>query len=618
MEDVERQVVQAGNSLSDPAEVRGIGYLEDVEVDPFGQDQGQYATYEPGDKQYDDQERNKIKEELSTEQAKQKPNKDLLADLADELALNPEDRPEMAPQSVLRDALGQLEKAKIEQNSLGSRLRSVFGGGNEQMEGLAQVEGRLEDSIPNTGAELSAQRALAEQLVARDNARFDPEVEAYNNFRAEAEASAIGRDFVAGGGGTMADEAIGRIGEVRSLGKANETAQVIRYAGDSSSFPIATNMNGVYVDPRTGQPIAVQETQPTALAGSNTPNSANQLNAPTRESATEYVARMMPDYKQQGRVFGDYPQVDITGATTLFADRVRGLAGGGFEAAADMPTNVRSIEEFDRTLNMVREAGLGMGKKFYSMEKTDGGVKKKRSMDPGPQEIMNYLRYTPAEQEELAGALYQLDSARRSSVNQNPDSMYFTRTGPRGSMEDVRFDAPEAIDPRDGAAQIAKFTRGERIEGQQISEAIRGLSPEAAMPYKGTLIERNDKGEMRETKSPIIRQTKLPTPSSPGEKGPEYVRRIRTARGQNETPEDVAETRRLQMNNFVAGERAKRSASERAQKERDITNRSGTAPTLTKVYGDGDAARQVTDDARRQSEDMSLSDLIRSIRTRRG
>ena len=80
----------------------------------------------------------------------------------------------------------------------------------------------------------------------------------------------------------------------------------------------------------------------------------------------------------------------------------------------------------------------------------------------------------------------------------------------------------------------------------------------------------------------------------------------------------MAETRRLQMNNFVAGERAKRSASERAKTEQDIANRIGTPPTQTKVYGDGDAARQVVDDARRQSEDMSLSDLIRNIRSRRG
>ena len=238
-------------------------------------------------------------------------------------------------------------------------------------------------------------------------------------------------------------------------------------------------------------------------------------------------------------------------------------------------------------------------------------------MDPSPQAVLNFLRYTPTEQEQLAGALFQLDAARRSSVNQNPDSMYFTRTGPRGSMEGVTFDAPEAINPRDGAAEIAKFTRGERIEGQQVSEAIRGLSPEAAMPFKGATVELNKRGERREVKQPIIRQTKISTPASPGEKGPEYVRRIRTARGQNETPEDVAETRRLQMNNFVAGERSKRAASERQKKEQDMANRVGTPPTQTKVYGDGDMQRQVEDDARRQSEDMSLSDLISSIRRRR-
>ena len=164
MEDVERQVVQAGNSLGDPAEVRGIGYLQEVEVDPFGQDQGQYATYEPGDKQYDEQERNKIKEQLSAEQSKRSPNKGVLADLSAELELNPEDRPEMAPQSVVKNALADLQEAKAKQNSLGSRLSRVFGGGNEQMEGLAQVEGRLEDSIPNTGAEKSAMKSFSRKI----------------------------------------------------------------------------------------------------------------------------------------------------------------------------------------------------------------------------------------------------------------------------------------------------------------------------------------------------------------------------------------------------------------------------------------------------------------------
>ena len=607
-EDIERQFAQASKSLVDPPEIRGVSYLDEVEVDPFGQDQGQYIEYQPGDKQYDEQQREKIKEELADAKSSKSRNKGLIADLSAELALNPEDRPEMAPASVMTDALRALDREKEKQAGLSSMLGRVFGGSDQGREGLAQVEGRLEELIPNTGAEASAMKALAAELVTRDAQRFDPEVRAYNNYRAEAEASALGRNFTAGGRGTMADEAIGRIGEVRSLGKVGETAQVIRYDGDSSSFPTATNMNGVYVDPRTGQPVAVQETVATALAGANTPNTANQLNAPTRESSTEYVARMMPDYSQGGRVFGDYPQVDITGATTLFADRVRGLAAGGIERAAAMPADVRSISEFGRVIDMVREEGLKRGKKFYDMEQTDGGVKSTRTTDPGPQAVLNFLRYTPAEQEQLAGALYQLDSARRSSVNQNPDSMYFTRTGPRGRMDDVTFSAAEAINPRDGQAQVAKFTRGERIEGKQVSDALRGLSPEAAMPFKG---------EIAGEKQPILRQTKVPTESSPGRKGPEYIRQIRKARGQNETPSDIEQTRKMQVNNVVAEERAKRSASDRQQKEADITARRGQPPKARKVYGDGAGQRQVEDDARRQSEDMALSDMIREMRNRR-
>ena len=606
--DVMRQMAQSQKSITDDVgapEISGVSYVQDDdEAFAFGEDVD--YNYTQGGKKItraDDEQTYRADDRGFTEDEE---TGIVRRETFDE---SRGEQVDIAPSSVLTDALAQLQRAKAEQSGLSSQLSGVFGGSNQGIEGLAQVEGRLEDSLPSTGAESAAQRALVEELVARERANVDQEMVDYNNFRAAAEASILGQQFTASGRGTMADEAIGRIGEVQSLGKAGETRHVVRFDGDSSSFPAATqNANGIYVDPRTGQPIAVQETLPTALAGSNTPNTANQLNAPTRESSTEFVARMMPDYRTGGRTFGDYPQVDITGATTLFADRVRGLAAGGFEQAAEMPKNIRSIDEFDRTVNMIREEGLRRGKKFYDMEKTDSGVKSTRTKDPGPAAILNFLHYTPAEAEQLAGALYQLDSARRSSVNQNPDSMYFTRTGPRGRMEDVSFGAAEAISPRDGATPIAKFTRGERIEGKQVSKAISGLSPAAAMPFKG---------EVAGEDQPIIRQTKVPTEKSPGRKGPEYIRQIRAARGQNKTPEDIAETRKLQVNNIVAEERAKRAASDREQKERDIAARRGSPPKQKKVFGDASGQRQVEDDARRQSEDMALSDLIRSIRARR-
>ena len=89
--------------------------------------------------------------------------------------------------------------------------------------------------------------------------------------------------------------------------------------------------------------------------------------------------------------------------------------------------------------------------------------------------------------------------------------------------------------------------------------------------------------------------------------------------GKTKTPEDINETRRMQVNNIVAEERAKRDASERQQLESDIIARRGKAPTQTKVYGSGDMQRQVEDDAREQSRDMQLSDLATNrIRRRRG
>ena len=336
-EDVERQFVQAGNSLTDGPEIRGVGYEEMPEVDPFGESQDDFQNFTANDRGFtEDEDTGLVRRETFDESYGE--------------------QIDVAPASVLSDALARLKQGT-----------ETYG--YDAFPGSAQVAGRLEEDMLSSGAEREAGRALVEEVVRQDSARFSPAVRAENDEYVANLASYLGKNFTAGGEGTMADEAIGRIGEVKSLGKVGETAQVIRYSGDTSAFPEATqNANGIYVDPRTGQPIAIQDTVPDALAGSNTPNTNNQLNAPTRESATEFVARKMPDYTQGGRVFGDYPQVDITGATTLFADRVRGLAAGGVEQASEMPDNIRSVEEFGKTIDMVREAGLAKGKKFYEMD----------------------------------------------------------------------------------------------------------------------------------------------------------------------------------------------------------------------------------------------------------
>ena len=75
-----------------------------------------------------------------------------------------------------------------------------------------------------------------------------------------------------GGPGAAADAAIARIGDVRSLGKA-KTGELDVRRESSATFPTAMRTEeGIYIDPRTRQPIEV--TEPVA-AGPNTPELAD-------------------------------------------------------------------------------------------------------------------------------------------------------------------------------------------------------------------------------------------------------------------------------------------------------------------------------------------------------
>ena len=138
---------------------------------------------------------------------------------------------DFAPQNAVRDALNELEQAAGKKDSLQSRLMGIFGGGDERQASIARIRGRLEDDLrPDTKADA----ALGAEAVRRDNKRFDSEAQAANDFRAAAEADRIARDgYTVNGPGAMADENIGRIAEIRSLGKIGETAHVVRTANDA-------------------------------------------------------------------------------------------------------------------------------------------------------------------------------------------------------------------------------------------------------------------------------------------------------------------------------------------------------------------------------------------------
>lgn len=559
-------------SQDEASDITGTKYLSEAEVDPFGQDQGQYATYEPGDKQYEEQERNKLREQL--DDARDAGDKDLARAIGQDLALNPEDRPEMAPKSVLTDALATLETDRRANQGFMSRLAGVFGGSAVDTErDLAKT--RILESLGNDRA---ADARLGRTLVKQDRQRFNDEVMEANDFRADAEAQRIARDqFTNGGLGSTADEAIGRIAEIRNLGKVNETAQVIRTAENLVKGEAVRRQDGVYLDPRTNNPIAVQGPElPAALQGSNSPSSANVLNAP--QTAREWVTAMRPEYREGGRVFGDYPQVDTTLEAATFANKVNDYVGGEVPIAPP-----RSIGEFETAVESVLDTARQKGDTMYNFDaETQRNV---ATSEPGIGAVMNKLRYNESGMERMANALFQLDAAARSSVNQNAKATFANRTG--GPTQDVVFDAKEAINPNEGAAPIARQRKGTSIRTgtttdkrgrpkavkTDIVTAMSQLSdPQAAKPFIGAVAgqEQPVGRQVFRGRSPVeVRENRMAQLRSNAAKR----RREGRPMTRTEQADAIQKLRVQQVQNYVAQARADRAASERREREKAITDR---------------------------------------------
>ena len=442
--DVMRQLAQAKNSLADvgSAELAGIALREEPEVNPFGQDQDDIQTYSR-----DEAIMYGLVPESQMDRAELERRSDAM------------DRP-TSGQAGVRDALARLEAAK------------------STAPGAAAVAGRLEQSVSGQ-VQREADQSLARDLVLAEARNRNPLRAGYNDVKAAMEAEDIARrDFTIGGKGAIADEVMRRI----SADNAGVTEMAMR-------------------DPRTGgyvgsdgNPLAIQGPE-RAMSGINAPDTANMLNAPQKESAINYVVKQLPDFREGGRVFGDYNQTDMTGASTLFAQRV---ANSGLVDPARVPKDIRSIREFQGAVDMLAGAAAQQGTKMYRMEQQqqpDGRVLMQKTAVPAAQvgagEVMNYLRYTPAEASQFANMMYQAEVANASQINQNAKNTYFGRGAvASGPKDNIVFSAAEAINPREGEAQVARIRPGQTVGrgGQKtdIKAAFRQLSePGARQPFIG-------------------------------------------------------------------------------------------------------------------------------------
>ncbi len=430
-------------------EVSGVGYADQSEIErAFGQDQSDFQDFRADDTGFTaDEETGLIRRETFDESRGESVS--------------------MAPKSVLRDALSDLEQEAGRQSSgMGGSIARVFGGS-----GVDSDTSTAMDALKrHLQAEAPSDARVGRALVTGDNQRFDSEVQEANNFRAAAEAERIARDgYTVNGPGAMADESIGRIKEIRSLGKVGETEHVVNTANDAIQGQATQRADGVYLNPQTGDPIARQGPElPGISVGDNQPNngsSSNALNAP--QTAREWVTQGMPDYRESPKSFGDFPQVDITLQTTNFANKVREYGEkNNIPELTQVSGNIRSIDELERVVQFIaaKRIANGQGLTVPNPEIAGASLPAGRNTTGG---VMNALNIQLGEQQQLANAMFQLDAANRSSVNENPTGIYLSRLTKQGpkpmGQSDIIFDAAEAVNNKEGVARVAKIPKGNTI-----------------------------------------------------------------------------------------------------------------------------------------------------------
>ena len=472
-------------------------FLDPDTAAAFGQDQSDYYEYQEGDTQYNEQRIARIKDAMGDMEVQDDSGQRMWSKYGVTLK-NEADRGDYeALAAELQDLQPTFEQFAPREAGVAGALETVraeIANRGNSSGGLADIETRLEDDLrQDSGAE----RALAGELARRDQANMDPEVMEANDWRAAAEADLIARTgFTVNGEGAFADEAIGRIEEIRKLGGSgilspSETAQVIR-AQASADLPVAIQGDGVALNPVDGSPLGVIGPEsPFSPNVVNTPNSGGMVNVPQGQNATQWLTANVPQYREGGRVFGDFQQTDINLTATNLANKLKeyGMTG--------VPDQIRTIEEFDHAIQLVGADMAAKGEQaFVFNPETRTNVP---SDTFGAEEFFTKMRMTGPERTATANMLYQLTVARGTEINQNAKTAFMTRTA--APADQVIFDAPEAMIDSAGQARIAQIPPGTNVttgfqeSGKPIRQTVASqlaaldAGPDVTIPYMGAVVD---------------------------------------------------------------------------------------------------------------------------------
>ena len=262
-----------------------------------------------------------------------------------------------------------------------------------------------------------------------------------------------------------------------------------------------------------GQPNYV--TMDTVVAGSNTPDTSNNLNAPKAQSATEFVAQQT-DATGSAGMFGNNYVPDVAIGTSLgrLDQAIADLGGREMKVGQGRLKRsitpfsremiqgigpIRSIDGLQKAADAILAVGQEAGVNFRQMVFTEGRMKAEQVGNPGVGEVLQFLKMNAGEQQRLGIALNNVDLAGQQYLpgEVTPIGMEakrrFRAGEPGTPRPDVNFGVAnlpgrsKGLEPEAGVARMPA-DKAKRVKANiRGPEGVGAASQDAMMPWIGAV-----------------------------------------------------------------------------------------------------------------------------------
>ena len=558
------------------------GYVqEDIEYDPQPRDQREAfsRTYTQGGKKYtrknivkpEEKGRSTVNATAESLVGREKERREgtiPIGTTADSAPASTFDSRTGEGSGPVTDALRRVQsgetKSRFSPAELAARRARVFGTTPETVtaDERKAVEEKIIKSIDPRAAK-EAERREVQALIAQDAATRSPE--RIQEVQAAAAAEAEGLLLANNMPGQNTTEQFVDLGL-----RERPEAGIFRRPGSGE----------IYYTDEYGAPLveASDDIELIMRGDPNTPDTSQAQNAPKAQSAPSWLMANQPEYYRSETNFGNYPQTDITLATTNFANKVRELSGVD---ASNINLDIRSAADLQRVQDAVEAQKYARGQVLFRKDGAEQVV-----AEPGDvRGLMHALKMSGPEQTDLANAIIQQEMASGSGgrteakvvggVNPNEtgvdariakvpaNSTIRTEGGRRrniraelaqlegqgaqepfiGAVIDERTGKQETdAGPRARSSFIgAGMGRGEELERNLRRQAISRVKPGQKLD-KDRLIEITRKArnlEEREATDRVMREARAASPGSPPARVEEDNQFIREARRRVEETQDA-------------------------------------------------------------------------------